>query len=101
MTWSVSNAFVFLCRSQKVALPRFVDVVKRKSCRIKLNEITDLESLRGLVQAVEPSLTGSALIPMEQATRSPKILVDSGILTEQEIPWRVVALHRGLHLFCK
>jgi hypothetical protein len=55
------------------------------------------------VRSIEPSLTGSALIPLEQATRSPKILVGSDI-TVQGIPWRLLRCTGGplvLQLICK
>ncbi len=39
-------------------------------------------------------LTGAALIPLEQATRPPKILVDSGY-TSQKIPWRLLRCTGG------
>ena len=51
----------------EVALPRFVEVVRQdEKLQNQLNEVDEIETLRGLVQAVEPSLTGSALIPLEQ-----------------------------------
>ena len=88
----------------EVALPRFVEVVRQdEKLQNQLNEVDEIETLRGLVQSVEPSLTGSALIPLEQATRSPKILVDSG-LTDQEIPWRLLRCTGGplvLQLICR
>ena len=52
---------------------------------------------------IEPALTGSALIPYEQATSPPKITIDSGILTA-EIPWRLLRCPGGplvLQMICK
>ena len=85
------------------ALPRFVEFISQDNAlQNQLNSISDLASLRGLIQSVEPLLTGAALIPLEQATRPPKILVDSGH-TSQQIPWRLLRCTGGplvLQLIC-
>ena len=84
-------------------LPRFVDAVsKRRDLQDQLNKVNNLGMLRELVQTIEPTLTGSALIPMEQATRTPKILVDSGHIN-QAIPWRLLRCTGGplvLQMIC-
>jgi len=52
----------------ELALPRFVEVVRQDlQLQNQLNEVDEIETLRGLVQAVEPSLTGSALIPTSES----------------------------------
>ena len=88
----------------ELALSRYVEVLAGDAkIQDQLNTIDDLDSLRAAVQSVEPSLTGSALIPLEQATRSPKILVGSDI-TVQGIPWRLLRCTGGplvLQLICK
>ena len=88
----------------ELALSRYVEVLAGDAnIQDQLNTIDDLASLRSAVQSVEPSLTGSALIPLEQATRSPKILVGSDI-TVQGIPWRLLRCTGGplvLQLICK
>ena len=85
------------------ALRRFVEFISQDNAlQNQLNSISDLASLRGLIQSVEPLLTGAALIPLEQATRPPKILVDSGH-TSQQIPWRLLRCTGGplvLQLIC-
>ena len=85
------------------ALPRFVDSLKSdQTIRDRLNLTTDIETLRQVVQSVDASLTGSAVIPLEQATRAPKILVDSGVM-DQEISWRLLRCTGGplvLQLIC-
>ena len=85
------------------ALPRFVEAVaENDGLQAQLNVAEDLEALKAVLCAVEPTLTGAALIPMEQATRPPKILVDSGHFT-QEIPWRLLRCAGGplvLQLIC-
>ena len=85
------------------ALPRFVEAVSANDgLQGQLNAAEDLEALKAVLCAVEPTLTGSALIPMEQATRPPKILVDSGHFS-QEIPWRLLRCAGGplvLQLIC-
>ena len=63
------------------ALPRFVEIVQSSAdLQDQLNSVADLEQLKAVVNYVEPLLTGSALIPYEQATSPPKITIDSGIL---------------------
>ncbi len=85
------------------ALPRFVESLKNdQNFQNELNQVADIESLRKLVQSVDSSLTGAALIPLDQATRSPKILVDSGVI-EQSLPWRLLRCTGGplvLQLIC-
>lgn len=85
------------------ALPRFVELISQDSdLQDRFNSVDDINSLRNLIQSVEPLLTGSALIPLEQATRPPKILVDSGH-TNQKIPWRLLRCTGGplvLQLIC-
>ncbi|ABI46360.1 hypothetical protein [Synechococcus sp. CC9311] len=85
------------------ALPRFVQLISQNiDLQDRLNSVTDINSLRSLIQSVEPLLTGAALIPLEQATRPPKILVDSGH-TSQKIPWRLLRCTGGplvLQLIC-
>ena len=88
----------------ELALSRYVEVMAADpNIQDQLNTIDDLVSLRAAVRSIEPSLTGSALIPLEQATRSPKILVGSDI-TVQGIPWRLLRCTGGplvLQLICK
>ena len=68
----------------------------------RFNSVDDINSLQILIKSVEPLLTGAALIPLEQATRPPKILVDSGH-TSQNIHWRLLRCTGGplvLQLIC-
>ena len=61
-----------------------------------------VENLRKVVQSVDASLTGAALIPLDQASRPPKILVDSGVI-DQGLPWRLLRCTGGplvLQLIC-
>ena len=85
------------------ALPRFVEKLKIDQVfRHQLNQVNDIESLRKVVQSVDTSLTGSALIPLDQATRPPKILVDSGVI-DPNLPWRLLRCTGGplvLQLIC-
>ena len=63
----------------ELALSHFVEAMCGNSqVQDNLNDVDDLEGLRVAVQSVDSSLTGAALIPLEQATSPPKILVDSG-----------------------
>ena len=85
------------------ALPRFVELITQDiNLQDRFNAVDDINSLQNLIQSVEPVLTGAALIPLEQATRPPKILVDSGY-TSQKIPWRLLRCTGGplvLQLIC-
>jgi len=89
---------------QEKALPRFVKAIEASAeHQAQLNALTTIDELKALVNRVEPALTGSALIPYEQATSPPKITIDSGILTA-EIPWRLLRCPGGplvLQMICK
>ena len=86
------------------ALPRFVEAVQKSAdVQDQLNRVVDLEQLKAIVNDVEPSLTGLALIPYEQATSPPKITIDSGVL-EKNIPWRLLRCPGGplvLQMICE
>ena len=86
------------------SLPRFVDAVKASvDFQDSLNRVTDINQLKTIVNQIEPTLTGSALIPYEQATSPPKITIDSGIL-DKNIPWRLLRCPGGplvLQMICK
>ncbi len=86
------------------ALPRFVEsVASNAEIQERLNDLADIDSLRKLILSIEPSLTGSALIPYEQATSPPKITIDSGVLVA-DIPWRLLRCPGGplvLQMICK
>ena len=85
------------------ALPRFVETLKNdQNFQNQLNQVSYIESLRKAVQSVDPSLTGAALIPLDQASRPPKILVDSGVINNA-LPWRLLRCTGGplvLQLIC-
>ena len=89
---------------QEKALPRFVKAIEASAeHQAQLNALTTIDELKALVNRIEPALTGSALIPYEQATSPPKITIDSGILTD-EIPWRLLRCPGGplvLQMICK
>ncbi len=78
---------------------RFVEL---HQCGSALNQIATLDDLQALLKQVESPLAAS-LIPLEQATRPPKILVDSG-LTEAGVPWRILQCPGGplvLQMICE
>ena len=67
-----------------------------------LNTISNIEDLKKLLVDFDSPLSGS-LIPLEQATRTPKILVDSGT-TQLGIPWRTLQCPGGpivLQMICE
>ncbi|MAS28542.1 MAG: hypothetical protein CMN97_12275 [Synechococcus sp. NAT40] len=86
------------------ALHRFVDAIaSQTSLQDQFNQVEEIDSLRHLVQSVDSTLTGAAVIPLDQATLPPKILVNSGV-TNQEIPWRLLRCPGGplvLQMICK
>jgi len=86
-------------------LYRFVDAIgSQEALQEQFNQVGEIDSLRSLLLSVAPSLTGAAVIPLEQATRKPKILVNSGITDDQQIPWRLLRCTGGplvLQLICK
>ena len=86
------------------ALPRFVRAVQSSiEVQNQLNLVVELPQLTDIVKQVEPTLTGSALIPYEQATSPPKITIDSGVL-EKNIPWRLLRCPGGplvLQMICE
>tara|TARA_B100001741_G_C16529981_1_gene589100 strand:- start:878 stop:1198 length:321 start_codon:yes stop_codon:yes gene_type:complete len=86
------------------ALHRFVDAIaSQPSLQDQFNQVEEIDSLRHLVQSVDSTLTGAAVIPLDQATLPPKILVNSGV-TNQEIPWRLLRCPGGplvLQMICK
>ncbi|WP_115016435.1 Nif11-like leader peptide family natural product precursor [Synechococcus sp. UW140] len=86
------------------ALHRFVDAIaSQPSLQDQFNQVEEIDSLRNLVQSVDSTLTGAAVIPLDQATLPPKILVNSGV-TNQEIPWRLLRCPGGplvLQMICK
>ena len=86
------------------ALTRFVEIVQSSAdLQDQLNSVADLEELKAVVNHVQPSLTGSALIPYEQATSPPKITIDSGVL-EKNILWRLLRCPGGplvLQMICE
>lgn len=67
-----------------------------------LNTISSIEDLKKLLVDFDSPLSGS-LIPLEQATRTPKILIDSGT-TQLGIPWRTLQCPGGpivLQMICE
>ncbi len=86
------------------ALPRFVEsIASNGEFQDRLNDLTDIETLRKFINSLEPTLTGAALIPYEQATSPPKITIDSGVL-DADIPWRLLRCPGGplvLQMICK
>ena len=86
------------------ALPRFVHAVQSSiEVQNQLNLVVELAQLTDIVKQVEPTLTGAALIPYEQATSPPKITINSGVL-EKNIPWRLLRCPGGplvLQMICE
>ena len=86
------------------ALPRFVEsIASNAEFQDSLNDLADIETLRKFINSLEPTLTGAALIPYEQATSPPKITIDSGVL-DADIPWRLLRCPGGplvLQMICK
>ncbi|MEC8688545.1 MAG: hypothetical protein VXX57_03570 [Cyanobacteriota bacterium] len=67
-----------------------------------LNSISSIDDLNALIKSCGSSLS-AALIPLEQAQRPPKILVDSGF-TQEGIAWRTLQCPGGplvLQMICE
>ena len=67
-----------------------------------LDEVQEQKELDKLVESVSTDIA-SALIPLEQATRAPKILMDSGV-SKSGIKWRLVKCPGGpvvMQLVCE
>ena len=85
--------------SADIEIQRFLDANQKDS---SLNAVATIEDLNALLAASGSPLTG-ALIPLEQATRPPKILVDSGV-TESGLAWRTLQCPGGplvLQMICE
>ena len=77
---------------------RFVDLHQTGAA---LNQVSSLEELKAVLRDANSPLEAS-LIPLEQATRPPKILVDSGVTTDG-IAWRTLQCPGGplvLQMIC-
>ena len=87
----------------EAALSKFVNHCQAdESCLLDLQRIADLEQLKTFVASIDPTITGLALIPLEQAKLPAKITVDSGHLADQ-IPWRLLRCPGGplvLQMIC-
>ena len=81
--------------------PRFVEAVQKSAdAQDQLN--LDLEQLQ-LLMMLKAFIDWLGIIPLEQATRPPKILVDSGV-TETKVPWRILQCPGGplvLQMICE
>ncbi len=88
--------------SASSALSEINHFVKSFDLDDALNTISSIEDLKKLLVDFDSPLSGS-LIPLEQATRIPKILLDSGE-TQVGIPWRTLQCPGGpvvLQMICK
>ena len=96
---SQSLSRMAVAESAAQEIRRFVELHQSGSA---LNQIASLDDLDSLLKQVESPLAAS-LIPLEQATRQPKILVDSGV-TESKVPWRILQCPGGplvLQMICE
>ena len=78
---------------------RFVDLHQTGAA---LNQVSSLEELKAVLRDANSPLEAS-LIPLEQASRPPKILVDSGV-TMDGIAWRTLQCPGGplvLQMICE
>ena len=88
-----------VAESADIEIQRFLDANQKDS---SLNAVATIEDLNALLASSGSPLTG-ALIPLEQATRPPKILVDSGV-TESGLAWRTLQCPGGplvLQMICE
>ncbi|WP_392350438.1 hypothetical protein [Parasynechococcus sp.] len=88
-----------MAESADIEFQRFLDANQQD---FSLNAIATIEDLNALLKSSGSALTG-ALIPLEQATRPPKILVDSGF-TASGLAWRTLQCPGGplvLQMICE
>lgn len=67
------------------------------------NQVDSLDGLKQLLLESAPGITGCAVIPLEQASRAPKILTDSAVEPGSSIAWRLLRCPGGplvLQLIC-
>ena len=73
------------------------------SLQSDFNQVDSLEGLKQLLLESAPGITGCAVIPLEQASRAPKILTDSAVEPGSSIAWRLLRCPGGplvLQLIC-
>ena len=89
---------------QEQRLVDFVSAFRTDSAlQAKFNQVDNLEGLKQLLCLSAPGITGCALIPLEQASRAPKILMDSAVELGSSIAWRLLRCPGGplvLQLIC-
>ena len=87
-----------LTQSPEQEIRHFIDTYGDDEC---LNQLITLDDVNSLLKSCGSSLTG-ALIPLEQAQRPPKILVDSGV-AGNGVVWRILQCPGGplvLQIIC-
>ena len=89
---------------QEQLLVDFVSVFRSNSTlQAELNQVDSLDGLKQLLKVSATGITGCAQIPLEQASRAPKILMDSAIEPGSSIAWRLLRCPGGplvLQLIC-
>ena len=81
---------------QEQMLVDFVSIFRNNpSLQSAFNQVDTLDGLHQLLKDAAPGITGSAVIPMEQASRAPKILMDSAVEQESSIAWRLLRCPGG------
>ena len=87
-----------LAQSPEKEIRHFIDTYGDEEC---LNQLATLDDVNSLLKRCGSCLT-AALIPLEQAQRPPKILVDSGV-AGNGVAWRTLQCPGGplvLQLIC-
>ena len=88
--------------SEAKDLYQFIEIHANSLDKQKLlHSASNIDDLNKIIGGTSIPLT-AAVIPLEQATRSPKILVDSGEMNEG-IPWRILRCPGGpfvLQIIC-
>ena len=87
----------------EASLSRFVTRCQSDPClQESLHTVNNIDQLKTLIFSIDSTITGIAVIPVSQATRPARIVVDSGILSSG-IQWRILRCSGGplvLQIIC-
>ena len=87
----------------EASLNSFVTRCQSDPClQESLHTINNVDQLKTLIFSIDSTITGIAVIPVSQATRPARIVVDSGILSSG-IQWRILRCSGGplvLQIIC-
>lgn len=90
--------------NSEAELHRFIEIHNSNpSLQKRLYNVTNLDDINQIVKDISPNIT-AAIIPLEQASRPAKLVVDSGVMGEEGINWRMLKCTGGplvIQMICK